>query len=105
MLINSDDLNYGYGVDEVVPSMSVLYLTALAGRSNAGPDHVSERLSHFLRMFGDIALAGKGVERLDAAFRALQRAVMHAATPGARVPMATMAEHGIIRSPPCSWWE
>ena len=109
-LINSGtDLNYdgvhGPRVDLVVPTTSVLYLSTLAKRSEAVPDGVAKRLSHFLRMFGDTALAGRGFERLDAGFRALQRAVRHATAPGARVPMATMVEHGIIRSPPCSWWE
>jgi len=105
-LINSGyDLNYGWWFCDLVPTMSVLYLSALAERCDAVPDYVSKRLSHFLRMFRDTALAGKGFERLDARFRALQRAVRHATTPGARVPMATMAEHGIIRSPRCSWWE
>jgi len=60
-------------------SWSLCVLSALAERSDAVPDCVSTRLSHFLRMFGDTALAGKGFERLDA----LQRAVRHAAKPGA----------------------
>ena len=104
VLINSDgDLSSMN--NEVVPTMSMLRLSRYPFASDAVPDHVSKRLNQFIRMFGVHETRGEPFELLDARFRALQRAVMHAGRPDTHVPMAAMAEHGIIRNPRCSWWE